>query len=290
MKNKLAVFAFIFSLFAMGTSLFPKQGGHEATSSRKESTYDRIVRTNMVRCAYSIWPPYLNRDMNTGKISGVYYDLMERMVKDWGMKLEWTEEVGAVNRFEGLNAGRYDLLCSPVAGTPERTAAGDFSRPFVYNPFYLYVRAGDTRFDNAYDKANDESISMLSIDGYVGIGITKAEFPKAKLSTLPNLTTDIDVLVSIEMGKADAAVCDSNLAQDYIKANPGKIKQASGPPVRIFGEALSFPIGEERLKAKINTSLSYYLDTGVIEKILEANGMEKGRGLRVATPYVLPNE
>lgn len=286
MKNKLSVIAIVLSLLALGSAYFPKQG-EPATQQTpvKESVYDRIMRTKTIRCAYLLWPPFMTRDMNTGKLSGVYYDLMERMAKDWSMKINWTEEVGAANRFEGFATGRYDMLCSPVGATPERTAISDFSLSFTYVPFYLYVRADDTRFDRAYEKANDENVSMITLDGYMAATIIKSEFPKAKLTTLPNLSTDADILLSIQMGKADASVCDSIMASDYIKNNPGKVKRAEGPPVRFSTETIAFPLSEPQLRVKLNTTLQYYLETGVMDKILMRYDLGPDKLLRAAKPY-----
>jgi ABC-type amino acid transport substrate-binding protein len=286
MKSKLAVLALVVSLASFAVS-FSHRGG-EATVAQapvKESAYDRIMRTRTVRCAYIVWPPYLNRDANTGKLSGVYYDLLERMAKDWGMKVDWVEEVGAGNRFEGFATGRYDLVCAPSGGSPERTNAADFSRPFVYHPFFLYARADDNRFDNNYDAANDPSITMQSIDGYIGASIIKQKFPKAKLSSLPNLSTDSEVLLAIAMKKADASVCDSIMATDFIKNNSGKIKRVPGEPVRYSSETIPLPLNETQLRQKIDISLGYYLETGVIDGILNDNGLDSGKVLRVAKPY-----
>ena len=286
MQNKLSILAIVLSVIALGSNYLPKTGEQATQQTQvKESVYERIMRTRTVRCAYLIWPPYLNKDTNTGKLSGVYYDLMERMAKDWSMKIEWAEEVGAANRFEGFATGRYDLLCSPVGGTAERTSVSDFSRPFVYHPFSLYAREGDNRFDNNHAAANNSEITLATLDGYIGAAITKRAFPNAKVTSLPNLSTESDILLGLSMGKADAAVCDAVMAQDYIKNNPGKIKRVAGPPVSISTETIALPVGEPTLRQKINISLDYYLDTGVIETILNTNGLEHGKVLRIAKPY-----
>jgi len=287
--NKLSSFLLmvvIAVVVSYGTIRFVDRGNPSASqTAAKESTYDRIMRTRTVRCSYLIWPPYMNRDVTTGKLSGVYYDLLERMGKDWAVKIDWVEEVGAANRFEGFKTGRYDLLCSPTGGTAERTAVSDFSIPFVYESFYLYARAGDTRFDNAYEKLNDEHVTLMTQDGYMGATISKSEFPKAKLSSLPELSSNIEILTNVEMGKADAAVCDASMGYDFMRNNQGKIKRVSGHPLRVAGETIPLPIGEDRLRSKINSTLTYYLDSGVIEKILTANGLTTNKILYVAKPY-----
>ena len=286
MKNKLSIAAILLSLLALGSNHLPKSGEPAAQQTQaKESTYDRIMRTKTIRCSYLIWPPYLNKDMNTGKLSGVYYDMLERIGKDWGVKIDWAEEVGVASRLESLRTGRTDFYCSASAPAPERTAVAAFSRAFVYHPFYLYTREGDTRFDGDYQKANNEATTMLTLDGYLGSVYTKELFPQAKKVSLPDFSTDVEILLGLGMGKGDAAICDGVMATKFIQDNPGKVRRAAGPPVRFSAGALTFPLHEPALREKLDTTLTYYLDAGIIEKILNDNGLEAGKVLRVAKPY-----
>lgn len=255
------------------------------TAQQQESVYDRIMRTKTIRCGYAVSPVYNEKDPITGEMHGVYVDIMERIAKDWGVKIDWAEEVSAASMYEGFKTGRYDMLCSANTITAGRTIATDFSRPIAYPTFYLFVRENDTRFDNAYDKANDENIRMTTFDGYFGATVTKDYFPKAKLVALPELSNDVDILMNVVSGKADGGVLAGIVAAEFMKKNPGKIRRVAGPPLRYPSLVFALPKGEEVLKAAINTSLTYYLDTGVIEKILQDYGLDRTNLLRVAKPY-----
>ena len=37
----------------------------EGKSGAKESAYDRVLRTGVLKCGYSVWPPYYTQDPNT---------------------------------------------------------------------------------------------------------------------------------------------------------------------------------------------------------------------------------
>ncbi|MGE4351046.1 MAG: substrate-binding periplasmic protein [Bdellovibrionales bacterium] len=258
-----------------------------ATSS-KESVYSRIMRTKTLRCGYFPSPIYNEVDPNTGKVSGVYADLMERIAQDWNIKIDWAEEVSASGMYEGFKTGRYDMLCSANTITAARTLVADFSNPIAYPTFYLFVREGDHRFDNAYEKANDPTIRMITYDGYFGATVTKEYFPKAKLSSLPELSNDVDILMSVVSGKADGGVMAGIVGADFMKKNPGKIRRVKGAPLRYPSLVLGLPKNEAELKAALNTSLTYYQETGVIEKILQKQGLTKDILLRIAKPYQTP--
>ncbi len=117
-----------------------------AEDSPKESTYDRVMRTGTIRCGYYIWPPFLAKDPNTGKLSGIASDMMDEIGKQLSLKVEWVAEVDTSTMFEGYSTGRYDLVCGPVASTPARARVVDFTIPFAYGSYYLYVKEGDLRF------------------------------------------------------------------------------------------------------------------------------------------------
>src|SRR5438874_1363658 len=76
--------------------------------------YDRVMSSGVIHCGYVVYPPGLLKDPNTGKLSGVFYDIMESAAKSLQLRLEWTEEVGWGSMIEGLQANRYDMICSPV--------------------------------------------------------------------------------------------------------------------------------------------------------------------------------
>jgi len=268
MKNGLAVIALIVWCLYLGATFISRKA-FEPTSASKESVYDRVMRTKTLRCAYLITPVYLVKDPNTGAFSGIYYDVIQQMGKDLGLKIDWVEEVGAANMYEGFKTGRADALCSASTSTPSRSLAADFSNPIGFGPLYLYTRAGDTRFDGAYEKANDKSLTAITFDGYYGAAITKDEFPSAKLISLPNLSGEIDILQEVASGKADFAVCGALTAHEFMKKNPGKLRQVVGLPIRFPRYIFALPLGEERLKAMFNTVLTFYQETGFLDKGLD---------------------
>ena len=272
-----------------GYAVLPREQseGPVAQEVQKESVYERILRTKKIRCAYIVWPPFLGKDATTGKMSGVYYDILTKIGEDWGVEIDWAEEVGAGDRFAGFVTGRYDMICAPTGYTPQRAAVSDFSIPIYYQPFYLYARADDHRFDEAYDKADQSDVTFMSLEGYMGESVIKSSFPKARYLALPNLSTDVDVLLSIAMGKADLTAAETCMAGDFIDRNPGKIRRVSGKPLRVAAGVIPVPMGQEKLKARLNTTLAYYLDTGFIDKVMTANGLSPEKVLRVAVPYRL---
>lgn len=282
MKTTLAL---ILSVIALVLAINVTMRKPETQQATRSSTYDRIMNDRTIRCAYQPWPPFVIKDPNTKKISGVFPDLFAQIGKDLNLKIVWTEEVGSANMFEGFTTGRYDMLCSPITSTPQRALASGFSPAIAYVPFYLYVREGDNRFDHAYDKANSEAVSMTTLDGDFTATVTNELFPKAKKVELPNMTNGADLLVSLAAGKADVVVNDPSIADVFIMSNPGKIRRVAGQPLRFPSLNFAFPLGEDRLRVLMSETITNYLDVGIVEKILNTYGLDETKLLRVATPY-----
>ena len=234
----------------------------------KESSYDRVMRTGVLRCGYAIYPKFFERDLNSKAFSGMYYDLMEEIGKQLSLKIEWTEEVALSNAFDGLKSNRYDVMCFPFNQTPGRSRVTEFTTPILIAPFYAYVRAGDARFDNAYSKINDPSVTYAYLEGEFSQYLKAERFPKAQTLSLPNLTDVSQTLLQVSTGKADIASTEPSTAEPFLLNNPGKLKRVIGPSLRMQAAGLDVAVGEHALRAMLDTTIRAMLSSGVVEKII----------------------
>lgn len=256
-----------------------------AFAADKESVYDRVMRTGTIRCGYYIWPPFLEKDVNTSQISGIAYDMMEKIGELLSLKIEWTAEVNFDAMFEGYGTGRYDMVCGPLSPTPARARASDFTRNVFFAAYYLYAGNGDTRFDNDYAKANAPDIRYASLDGDMNAVLGNEEFPLAQKVSIGQNAANTDPLMMIATGKADVSALEPVAAMGFMRANPDKIRQVSGPPVRVMPISYSIPLGEEKLKAMLNVTIQTLLDAGLIDKAFKKYPDYDATILRVAPEY-----
>src|SRR5580704_1928032 len=121
-------------------------------SAAAETTYQRVLRTGEIRCAYEPYAPALSKDPNTGQLSGIFYDVVEEIGRRLNLKINWVEEVGYGVIPEGFVTDRYDAFCNTVFPTAERSRGGAFTIPIFYSSVDVFVRADDHRFDNDLSK------------------------------------------------------------------------------------------------------------------------------------------
>ena len=247
--------------------LHAPQGEGAVPHATKESAYERIMRTGTLRCGYLLYPKFIERDPNTNAFSGMWVDLMEEIGKQLSLKIEWTEEVGIANAFDGLKTKRYDVMCLHFNQTPGRARVTEFTTPVLFFPTFAYVRADDTRFDHNYEKINDSSVRMAYLEGEFTQFLKAEKFPKAQSVSLSNMTDVSQVLLQVAMGKADIAMTEPSTAEPFFLHNPGKLKRVVGPSLRMQAGGLDVAVGENALRNMLDTTIRALLASGTVEKL-----------------------
>ncbi|MFA6279250.1 MAG: transporter substrate-binding domain-containing protein [Bdellovibrionales bacterium] len=255
------------------------------SATHKETAYERVMRTGVLRCAYAPYPEFMSKDVTTNKLSGFYYDVMEEIGKRLSLKIEWTEEVGFGVAFEGLKTNRYDAVCINLSATPGRARAAEFTHPILFAPYYAYARANDTRFDGALSKINDPAITAVILEGELGQAVKEEDFPKAQMLSLPNFTDVSQSFVNVAMGKADITMAEPQAGDVYMAHNPGKIKRIESAPLRMQSIGISVGTGEEALKSLLNTTIDSLHSTGYIERLFTSGPKNKELYFFPSTPW-----
>jgi len=254
------------------------------SANTDNSLYKRVMQTGTIRCGYGMFPPYCMKDPNTGKLSGIFVEILDEAGKNLGLKIDWKEEVGWGSIIEGLETGRYDLVPTGVWPNASRGRHASFSTPLFYNALNVYVRANDHRFDNL-QAINSDKVTIATIDGYVNQEMAKSCFPKAHRLTHPDLCDGGQVFLDVATKKADVTLNDPSLAVLFLKNNPGTIRNISKKPIAIESNTMMFKIGEPAFKSMLDTALTELINTGYVDKVLDKYEPGPGVYYRVALPY-----
>ncbi len=258
---------------------------------QKESTFDRVMRTGKLRCGYMILPPHVNKDLNTGEMSGLVYDIMEEAGKLLDIEIDWAEEVGFATMDQGMEQGRYDAICMGYWQNPVEAKLGyiGYSIPLYYMPVGAWVRVDDTRFDNDIMNVNDSTVRVSSSDGMIAAAIARQDFPKAQVLSLPNMTDVSQNLMEVATGKADITFLAFRDGFRFEETNPGKIKNiAMHQPVRVFPTTIAIPQGDIRFKVMLDTAFMQMLNGGFIDRLLKKYEEYPNAVLPAAKTYETP--
>jgi ABC-type amino acid transport substrate-binding protein len=239
-------------------------------SRADEPVFDRVMASKTINCGYFLWPPYLAKDANTGKLSGINYDIMNAIGKNLGFKVNWTAEIGVGDAVAALDAKKIDVVCASLWPSPARAQNLTLSNPTFYSIAYAFVRGDDKRFDGDLNKANDKSVKAAAIDGDYTNDLVPEKLPNATIDSLPQSASGSEMLLQVVTKKADIVFSDEGLVNDFMKTHPGALRKVAGiGPVRIYGETLATKRGEYQLKNMIDISITQLTNDGVIQGLVD---------------------
>lgn len=275
---------------AVGAVSAPLLAGLAACKSGKtaqsgETSFERIMRTRKIRCAYAAYEPAIIVNPITRQINGVFYDLANMVGEYLGLSVEWVEEVGYGVIIEGFKTGRYDLFGGAVWPTSERGVVANFTNPTYFSAVHLWVRAKDSKFEN-YRDLDKPSVTLSTKDGDIADSIAKSSFPNAKRLSTMQMDDKSAEFINVITGKADAAFAEPFAAQLFMKKHPGSLRALEpSNPIRVFGHTMMFNDDDWRLKKMFDTALAEIQNAGVVTRLVEQYTGRADTFLPVAKAY-----
>lgn len=287
MNNRFSTAIITSAVVGLLCACSPSSSQTETAAVKQETAFDRVVKTNTLRCGYATWYPGFYINPQTGNKAGFSYEIAEALGKRLGLKIEWAEEAGWGNAEQGLQTKRYDVMCAHVCNDARRTRSAYFSIPYVKEPIYTMIRSDDTRFDDNEPIANNPKYNNPDIKAVILKG-TIVEFtandvvPKAKQFDASEFNAESDLFSSVITKKADLTFNTALSIQEFSKKNPDRVKQV-GEPVNFCHGSFMLPLGDDRLKNMVDSGLRELIDNGTIDQILSRHvGMQGKTWLSVA--------
>jgi len=241
-----------------------------AQAEAKETAFDRIVKTNILRCGYAVATPWFMMDPITNKPSGIGYEMTNAIAAKIGLKVDWVEETGWGVAEQGLMTGRYDMLCGSVCIDPRRARAATYSTPYLHLPIMAVVRADDARFDNTpapLKLMNAKDIKLGVKNGHVFEFIANEQFPLTGKVYGNDISDDTEFLEMLKTKKVDVAFSGQSTVDLYNEKNPdSKVKSIAA--VRFCDGGYMMPLGDIRLKYMIDNAIMELSTSGQIRQIL----------------------
>ncbi len=262
-----------------------------AQDAAKETAFDRITRTGVIRCGYYVFPPMTYRDPNTGKLTGLSIDMMEEIARRASLKIEWTAEVTWANWIPELQADRFDVACTPMWPVLPMAKAVTFSKAFMYAGLSPVVRQDDARFSDqtTLDRLNQPDVTVLVQEGNATDVFVRKAFPQAQFYTLPASADGSEYYQSLVAKKVDVVVTDLNGLALYEKTNGAHFRMLDTThPVKLQSFTLASKRGEADLTSFLNLAIDDLYADGEMDRLLRKWEAEPGKTfLRLAPPAAL---
>lgn len=269
MLSRVSVLALIAVMLVLAYSL-AQSAGRQGSSSveKKETAFERVMRTRTLRCGYMFIAPTLIKDNVTGQLSGPSYDLANKIGDLLGLKVEWTEETSFAMEAEGLKTGRYDMACFLHYMRPNLMTSVEFIQPFFFAPILVVQRTGETRFRSVGDIDKD-GIRIGGVDGTIPSLIAQDSFKNAKVLSMPEMTPYSENMMVVMTRKADVTFVDPTIFSSFQAHNPGKLEiNKAIPPLRMFAVNFAVGKGEHDLQSMVDAAVKYLLLNRQVERVL----------------------
>lgn len=237
--------------------------------SVNSASYDHIVSSNVLRCGYFTWPPFLSRNPTTAKLEGISNDIMEGIGQILDLKIEWTTEVGIADFTNELQTNKFDAVCISNWPQPLRFKEALATVPLYYTSAYPVVRKDDIRLDISYNPIKKGDLKLGVIEGDAPEKMVQKLFPDAPREVLPNNASYSELLAALTAKKLDVVFLDKSVIQDFIKNNPDQIKIPSvGRPVFNYPEYLFVKRGDIETKFMLDNAIQILRESGDMQKLL----------------------
>lgn len=240
-----------------------------AQPKHKETTYERVMRTGVIRCAYISWKPYSLKNPNHPERppQGSSIDIIEAVADRLNLKVEYTEEIGWGNIGEGFATNRYDAVCTQMWPDAPKMKNFLLSLPLFYSEILPYINSGDKRFQSI-DDINQPSTRIAVLDGALTQNLAEKSFPKATLVRLSPTSSSAEYYLTLTTKKADIILGDADeIAVQKAVANLTIEKIEGLKPIRSLPHVFAFSGNDQRFATMMNEALSQLKAEGYMKEI-----------------------
>ncbi len=255
-----------------------------SVDTKRETAYERVMRTGVLRCGYAAWPPFFVINPNTKELTGIWKDLIDPTIKLVGWKIQYVEMLPE-QKVTLLENGKIDATCGDGPWMADAVKYLNFVKPFAYAPVIAYVRVSDERVKTSNDM-NNRDLKFVGIDGDLSVDIVQRNFPKATLQTLSTTTDPAQQLMNVVTRKGDVAITDPVTFAAFDKNNPHQLKPgANNQPIAVYGGSFGVSKTEHDLFETLNELTEMALNLGIVDQVLDRHDPNHALFLRTAKSY-----
>ncbi len=186
-------------LAVAGASMREAQAQLLESGIDSNSVLARIKKENKLRVGYSQTVPWFYKSAKTGSLTGIYYDVAEKLAAALEVEPEY-HEVSWANATVSLRKGDFDVFGSSLFYTMPRALVVNYAGPMWHKGRLAVVHK-----DNAGRFKSDADFNSPDVTFSVNIGSSeenwvKLTFPKAKI-----ITTSGNITLAAEPVRAKKA-------------------------------------------------------------------------------------
>ncbi len=205
------------------------------------------------------WAPFEFVNETTKKIEGFDIDLMNAIAAKAGLEIEYVN-IGFDPLLAGMAQGTYDAAISSITITAARAAQMNFSNPYFTAGQTITVKSSNTAITGAATLVGKKIGAQLGTTGEI-------EAKAIANSTVRSYDEIGLAFQDLLNGQIDAVICDTPVANNYVKKNPAILKTV-GAPLSTEDYGIAVAKGKTDILARINDGLAKIKADGTIDQLV----------------------
>ena len=208
-------------------------------------------------------PPRTFVDPASGKLTGSYVDLFQKIGDDLGLKVNFVQ-IEWAGILPGLAANRFDMACDGASWTKERLGSDQF---LMTAPTSLNASVALTRKETGIKTiADGKGKAVGGVNGENYYEDLKKALPDSPNTGFPG---EQEALIALGNGQVDLVGMNLMNAMDILAHAPNKDDLALvGPAMRVFPQGLCVNTREPDLLSAANMLLGNYRADGTLKALV----------------------
>lgn len=211
-------------------------------------------------------PTYAPFDtIKEGAVSGYDAELARELASAMGVRVEFVP-MALDTLYDGLAAGKVDVLISALPFVYERQKDVRYSVPYYQSGQVLVVKADDTSIASVADLRNRRVAVELGSEADTEARRLARETVQG-MQVLSRYHSTDEAFGAVLKGDADASVADNLSAEEYARSHPGSVKIVL-PPLTDEPYVVAMPVKATSLADSINATIEHLRATGRLASIM----------------------
>ena len=265
MKKILALLMVLLMVFALGACGAP-QTDQDTDQPQDESDLDYVKGNGKLIIGYTNYAP-MNYTDDSGNFTGFDTELATLVCEKLGLEPEFLEINWDTKEVE-LNAKSLDCIWNGLTIDAERQRTMEITKPYVKNAQVVLMKA-----DADYDGTASLIDKILTAEqGSAGEKTIREDDNLSQASFVPR-TLQIDCLMEVKAGSADAAVLDLTLAKTMTGEGTNYADLAIFDHLAEENYGVAFRKGSD-ICAEVNKTFDEFIADGTMEALADKYGLE----------------
>ena len=226
-------------------------------------TLDRVVEAGVLKVGMSGDQPPFNTVSRAGPVIGFDVDMAGAMAAAMKVDLQIVE-MPFGELMSAMQDGKVDMIMSGMAITPSRTQGASFVGPYMISGKSMLTTGATMAKVSTAGDFNSDGMTLVALENSTSAEFVTRNMPNAKLKTIPNYDTGIDMLLA---GGADAMVADMPICKLSVLRYPNHGLVTLEEPMTVEPVGIAVSSDDTQFQNLVRNYLSTFEKMGMTGKL-----------------------